>query len=332
MKLTLLALSASALMSFQANASFNDICKSETDGYTIVIDVSGSMMQGEDKLKKIELARNLALKIATNGDQSLNSALYTISPFTVQLPLSQHENEDYRKAIEAIPTNLETVGRLSWMGSRGAAIFNDHNSGKKALIVISDGDFTTYKASEKLDPKSVFADFKQAVDGNKLYAVTLEKDAESLAKYEEATGEKAYAIEDLLNNDKSFTSFINTVFASTCSRSIELYDVNFAFNKYDLNAKAMSTLDDILPYLKERSEHENILIEGWTDHCGSDAYNAKLSERRAQSVKQYLVSHGLDANKLETQGKGKSFKFDNNNSQGRYENRHVHLVFIPQKQ
>ena len=48
-----------------------------------------------------------------------------------------------------------------------------------------------------------------------------------------------------------------------------------------------------------------ILAVGHTDRIGSDAYNQKLSERRAASVKQYLVSKGIDANRVYTEGKGK---------------------------
>jgi len=50
---------------------------------------------------------------------------------------------------------------------------------------------------------------------------------------------------------------------------------------------------------------EVIIAVGHTDRIGSDAYNQKLSERRAAAVKQYLVSKGIDANRVYTEGKGK---------------------------
>jgi OOP family OmpA-OmpF porin len=49
---------------------------------------------------------------------------------------------------------------------------------------------------------------------------------------------------------------------------------------------------------------EVIIAVGHTDHFGSDAYNQKLSERRAAAVKTYLVSKGIDANRVYTEGKG----------------------------
>ena len=79
------------------------------------------------------------------------------------------------------------------------------------------------------------------------------------------------------------------------------------FNKADLTAGARARLDkDVLGRLAGCARVEAVVIEGHTDRLGSQQYNQKLSERRAESVKKYLASKGIDANKIETIGMGKT--------------------------
>ena len=69
-----------------------------------------------------------------------------------------------------------------------------------------------------------------------------------------------------------------------------------------------------------------VSVEGHTDAMGSDAYNQALSERRAQAVKRYLVSAGVDASRLETMGYGESQPVASNDTEdGRAMNRRVEL-------
>ena len=89
---------------------------------------------------------------------------------------------------------------------------------------------------------------------------------------------------------------------------------------YNYNGKLKSA--ELL--LKE--DGNAVVLEGWTDSVGSDAYNKTLSQRRAESVKAYLIEEGLAADKLEAKGMGKSFKYDNSNADGRYLNRRVEVV------
>jgi OOP family OmpA-OmpF porin len=51
---------------------------------------------------------------------------------------------------------------------------------------------------------------------------------------------------------------------------------------------------------------EFVLVTGHTDLIGSDAYNQKLSERRANAVRKYLAAHGIDATRIKSEGKGKN--------------------------
>jgi OOP family OmpA-OmpF porin len=93
-----------------------------------------------------------------------------------------------------------------------------------------------------------------------------------------------------------------------CDATVTLQsDELFAFNKADLAAGAKARLDkDVLSRLAGCATVESVVIEGHTDRLGSQQYNQKLSERRAESVKKYLASKGVDANKIETIGMGKT--------------------------
>ena len=79
--------------------------------------------------------------------------------------------------------------------------------------------------------------------------------------------------------------------------------VNFDFDRYVIRPDARSKLDDLVGKLRNVSL-EVVIAVGHADRLGSDAYNMKLSVRRADSVKAYLVSKGIGASRVYTEGKG----------------------------
>lgn len=93
-----------------------------------------------------------------------------------------------------------------------------------------------------------------------------------------------------------------------CDATVTLQnDQLFAFNKAEVNAAAKARLDkDVAGRLPGCATLEAVVIEGHTDRLGSQRYNQKLSERRAENVKKYLVSKGVAAGKIETIGMGKT--------------------------
>lgn len=81
-------------------------------------------------------------------------------------------------------------------------------------------------------------------------------------------------------------------------------DALFDFNKAVLRPEGKAKLDEVAAKAKD-IKLEVILAVGHTDRIGKDAYNQKLSEKRAAAVKEYLVSKGIEANRVYTEGKGK---------------------------
>jgi len=78
---------------------------------------------------------------------------------------------------------------------------------------------------------------------------------------------------------------------------------NFDFDRYVIRPDARSKLDDLVTKLRDVNL-EVVIAVGHADRLGSDAYNMKLSVRRADSVKAYLVSKGIAASRVYTEGKG----------------------------
>ena len=92
--------------------------------------------------------------------------------------------------------------------------------------------------------------------------------------------------------------------------------------------EAKAKLDDLTGKLKDISL-EVIIAVGHTDAIGGDAYNQKLSVQRAEAVKAYLVSKGIEPNRIYTEGKGKKQPVaDNKTAEGRAKNRRVEIEVV----
>ena len=105
-------------------------------------------------------------------------------------------------------------------------------------------------------------------------------------------------------------------------------DAFFDFNKSVLKAEGKAKLDDLVGKVKGISL-EVIIAVGHTDAVGSDAYNQKLSVKRSDAVKAYLVSKGIEKNRVYTEGKGeKQPVADNKTPEGRAKNRRVEIEVV----
>ena len=105
-------------------------------------------------------------------------------------------------------------------------------------------------------------------------------------------------------------------------------DVLFDFDKSVIKPEGRSKLDDIASKVKGVNL-EVVIAIGHADSVGSDAYNQRLSVRRAESVKAYMVSKGIETNRVYTEGKGeKQPVADNKTKEGKAKNRRVEIEVV----
>ena len=105
-------------------------------------------------------------------------------------------------------------------------------------------------------------------------------------------------------------------------------DALFDFDKSVLKPEGKAKLDDLTSKL-QGINLEVIIAVGHTDSVGTDAYNQKLSIRRAEAVKAYLQAKGIEANRIYTEGKGEKQPVDSNKTAaGRAKNRRVEIDVV----
>lgn len=103
--------------------------------------------------------------------------------------------------------------------------------------------------------------------------------------------------------------------------------IHFEFNRSNIRPISFPILDDVVGVLNQNPQISLVRIEGHTDSIGSDAYNAKLSQRRAQAVRDYLVNKGISSSRLTSEGFGESRPVaDNDTTLGRAKNRRTEFI------
>ena len=106
--------------------------------------------------------------------------------------------------------------------------------------------------------------------------------------------------------------------------------VLFASSKSELLPSAQLKLNDVAQALIQQDPDSKMVVEGHTDSQGSVPYNLDLSQRRARAVRDYLVSHGIAADRVTSQGFGSQRSIaDNKSVEGRANNRRVEIVVAP---
>jgi outer membrane protein OmpA-like peptidoglycan-associated protein len=115
---------------------------------------------------------------------------------------------------------------------------------------------------------------------------------------------------------------------------VNLPDILFEFNKSALTSDARAKVRDIGDILNsQKVSHRRVSVEGHTDSIGSEEYNQRLSERRAEAVGSAIRSSEVDSSRLQTRGFGKKYPIAPNqnsdgsdNPAGRAKNRRVEVI------
>ena len=129
---------------------------------------------------------------------------------------------------------------------------------------------------------------------------------------------------DLLNSEQAMNQFIYDVFYLCNNEVIVLRSVQFALDSAALDATAKGILREAASMLKNTTG--TIFVDGHTCNLGTEQYNQRLSERRAASVRNYLIEQGISSKRLIARGFGESRpKYSNATEETRRLNRRVEL-------
>jgi outer membrane protein OmpA-like peptidoglycan-associated protein len=171
----------------------------------------------------------------------------------------------------------------------------------------------------------------------KYSALGLTGGAESVGGKGESTGGTSSALKSEVVDLKAASAQIKAAGAEIKETAAEIKislqgEILFDFDKSNLRPAAESTLAQVAKMIGSYPKAQ-ILIEGYTDSKGSDSYNAKLSDRRAVSVKNWFAKHGVTASSMQTHGWGPAKPVAPNthpdgsdDPEGRQKNRRVEIT------
>lgn len=302
----------------------------------LVLDASSTMFDDYDGVQKFRTAQNLVLRMnSAIANLKLESGLHVIGPVMgpnqqdskLVYGLAPHNSAEFAKATKAV-----RIGGLTPLAKPlTESIANLKNSpGRIAMIIVSDGLETS-----AADPVKAAAELKK-VYGDRLciYTVQVGNDPKGKATMEgiaKASGCGFATTADALASGSGLAGFLEKVFlergvvtaSPVTTGRIILRGINFDLNKAIIKPEFIPVLDTAVEVLKEQPGLK-VVVEGHTCSLGSDAYNQKLSERRAKAVYDYLVKHGVNAANLTAVGRGKAQPIaDNKTESGRRLNRRV---------
>ncbi|MDR2574347.1 MAG: OmpA family protein [Desulfovibrio sp.] len=305
------------------------MCSKKIESFDFVVDYSGSMMMKNKQLQqdKVIVAKT-ALKRVNAAIPALdyNGGLHTMTPNSAIINQGPWNRAAMDAGLNKLRSGFEIFGRMTGMGD-SIRQYEPFISGMKrdaALILVTDGD-----NNRGVDLVGVARQIYASQRNLVIHIISLADTAngEATVKAIAAMNPASQLVraEDLATSDAAVERFVLEVFCRE-SHVIVLRGVNFAFDSYELDSKAKAILNEAASLIKAES-NKRVLLSGWTDYMGSDAYNQKLSQNRANSVKTYLSKQGIPSGRMSAAGKGKSYKYDNKTEDGRYMNRRTEISF-----
>lgn len=206
---------------------------------------------------------------------------------------------------------------------------SDSKLASLAPVAIKDADAAVRLAEEPQDDKALSQHYVYLADRKVDTAIALAQ-ARYLEDERKGLSEKATAAQ--LNARTQEAEALRRQIAELNAKQTErglivtLGDVLFETGRSDLKANAHANLTKLVIFLNQQPDRA-LVIEGHTDSVGSESYNQELSQRRADSVKAFLISQGVSVNRITAVGKGESSPVaSNDSSSGKQLNRRVEII------
>lgn len=307
------------------------------DNFILFPDQSGSMYMTHAKLGKVKMALAKEVMFKMNDEipeLGYKGALDLFAPWQKIADPAVYKRNVFGEAIAKIKDDQDIFGRLTPMGPGISSLDTVLSglSGKTGVIIVSDG-----AANQGPDPVAAAQAIRNKYPQVCFHVISFAEEprgAEILKKISAIGGCGVHAeATTLLADQAALKQFVKDVFYTTAMEAkkedvIILRGINFDFDKADIKPEWKPVLDEGVAVLS-KNQQVRIIIEGHTCAIGTDAYNQKLSERRAQSVFNYFVSKGISASRMKTVGYGESKpKADNATEEGRRINRRVEIKVV----
>ncbi|PIE47684.1 MAG: hypothetical protein CSA42_02660 [Gammaproteobacteria bacterium] len=242
------------------------------------------------------------------GDDVANAANISVSDkLAANLPVAEKLG-DVLNVVKGVPGSAASiVGQTIKVNAPDAGSRDKLVADLKGLLP----DFTV-EGDEGLDIGSLTGTGAAMVDGVK-------EGAKDVAG---AVDDSITAAQDALNG------LTDNLTGEGLEKALNLQIINFATNDSAIPEKNQVILNKAAEVMKKMPEAQLTII-GHTDDRGDDAYNQKLSEKRANSVKAYLVEQGVDADHIMVEGAGETKPIaDNGTAEGRFQNRRIEFQVI----
>ncbi|WP_419786820.1 OmpA family protein [Pseudodesulfovibrio sp.] len=339
----LLTFAAMLVMTFAFSAPASAKMVKKIDNFLFFVDQSGSMAMkyngtGE---RKIDMAMS-TIKAMNEKIPALNynAGLFLFAPFEAKIQPATYNKAGMSKALDAIATDFEIFNRQTPMGN-GLMDLDpviSGLSGKTALIIFTDGN-SNIGADAVAQAKALYSKYGNKLCIHVISYADVPKGQMIIDQIRALSSCTVVADYASLSTPAGMNKFVGDVFykevadapapvvaaVPVAAPSIS-FDLHFGFDKYQIT-------DEMVPVLEEAksilAEYPNTKFEvaGHTDSTGTEAYNQGLSERRAASVRDWLVANGVEAKALDAKGYGElSPKYDNTTREGRKLNRRVDIL------
>ena len=302
----------------------------KVQSFDFLLDYSGSMMMFHKHLaeNKFKLAKQVLRRVNDRiPELGYTGSVHTFANDKTVVAPQTYNRAVFQKGFNSLKDTYEVFNRLTPMGDGinhwSNALYSSMPS-PAAVIIVSDGE-----NNRGADPLAAAQAAMAANPGLVFHVISLADSPAGQAVLDSITALRPGAsvsvmAENMLDHDEVVDKFVIDVFCGQ-GGNIVLRSIQFAFNSAEITRESAAILDEVANILKQRNAH--VEVAGHTCSIGSDAYNQRLSERRAASVKAYLVKHGgISGSTISTRGYGESMpKYDNSTEEGRRMNRRAEL-------
>lgn len=340
--LALLAFTCSAMVAAAANMAEGDdvIFLKTADNFIIMHDSSQSMgdQYGTTNMQEIEAERRILEEmVATLPPLDWWSGIYTFTPdwsmsyFKPYLTMRTYNKQQFEDTIQRLPAVPAGPTQLEG-GLVGLAKELENLGGKTVVFLFTDGQYTEHpgfrspgvQAQRMAEAHDVCFKVISTAKTKKHYkavsAIAAVNECSEVVPFSDLLGHPEWLTDVLFKMqkvDKVDGGFSGDIFGK----------VLFDFDEDGIKEEGAATLDNLAAFLKKNPKARTVLA-GHTDSMGGSGYNMKLSQRRAESARAYLVdTMAIDKDRITLSWFGKSQPVaDNNSAVGRAENRRVTIV------